>query len=290
MPAMSGPLVSIIVPTKNSAAILPRLLDSIRAQTFQPLEVIIVDNHSTDGEPELVRARYPEARFFTQGPERNVQRNFGARQARGDFVMFFDSDMELGPALVSDCVRLAGQGADAVIIPEEGGGGGYWAECQKLEKRCYFNDPFMEAANRFIRTSAYWKVGGYSETMIAGEDFDLHDKLKAAGFKIARTDVALVHHEPAGFWSVVRKKFYYGSLMHEYLAGAGATGVKRFAPVKPAFLRQWRLLARDPLHAAGLLAMKTTQWAAGFLGLLWSFVRPAKRRESAAPPTSNKGS
>lgn len=281
---MPAPLISIVVPTKNSAAILPRLLESIRAQTYQPLEVIVVDNHSTDGEPELVRSRYPEARFFTQGPERNVQRNFGARQARGEFVMFFDSDMELQPALVGDCVRLAREGADAVIIPEEGGGSGYWAECQKLEKRCYFNDPFMEAANRFIRVGAYWKVGGYSETMIAGEDFDLHDKLKAAGFKIARTEVALVHHEPAGFWSVVRKKFYYGSLMREYLAGAGATGVKRFAPVKPAFLRQWRLLARDPMHAAGLLAMKTTQWAAGFLGLLWSFVKPPKCRESA-----NKG-
>lgn len=278
---MTAPLVSIVVPTKNSAAILPRLLDSIRAQTHQPLEVIVVDNHSTDGEPELVRLRYPEARFFTQGPERNVQRNFGARQARGEFVMFFDSDMELRPGLVGDCVRLANEGADAVIIPEEGGGSGYWAECQKLEKRCYFNDPFMEAANRFIRTAAYWKVGGYSETMIAGEDFDLHDRLKAAGFKVARTEMALVHHEPAGFWSVVRKKFYYGSLMREYLAGAGATGVKRFAPLKPAFLRQWRRLARDPWHAIGLLTMKTTQWAAGFLGLLWSFVQPPKRRESS---------
>ncbi len=287
---MTPPLVSIVVPTKNSAAILPRLLDSIRAQTYQPVEVIVVDNHSTDGEPELVRSRYPEVRFFTQGPERNVQRNFGARQARGEFVMFFDSDMELRPGLVGDCVRLAGEGADAVILPEEGGGGGFWAECQKLEKRCYYNDPYMEAANRFIRASAYWKVGGYSETMVAGEDFDLHEKLKAGGYKIARTEVVLVHHEPAGFWSVARKKFYYGSLMWEYLARAGATGVKRFAPLKPAFLRQWRLLARDPLHAAGLVTMKTTQWMAGFLGLLWSFVRPAGSRRSTAPTGSNKGS
>lgn len=273
---MSAPLVSIVIPTKNSAAILPRLLDSIRAQTYKPIEVIVVDNHSTDGEPELVRKRYPDVRFFTQGPERNVQRNFGAKQARGEFVMFFDSDMEFAPVLVADCMRLANEGADAVIIPEEGGGSGYWAECQKLEKRCYFNDPYMEAANRFIRASAYQKVGGYSESLIAGEDFELHDKLKAAGYKIARTNVALIHHEPAGFWSVVRKKFYYGSKMRDYFKSAGAAGAKRFAPVKPAFLRQWRLLACDPLHAAGLLVMKTTQWAAGFLGLLWSFLKPKK--------------
>ncbi|MFZ2641923.1 MAG: glycosyltransferase [Verrucomicrobiia bacterium] len=274
---MSEPLVSIIVPTKNSAAILPRLMDSIRAQNYKPIEVIVVDNHSTDGEPELVRTRYPEARFFTQGPERNVQRNFGARQARGEFVMFFDSDMELRPALVADCVRLAAEGADAVIIPEEGGGSGFWAECQKLEKRCYFNDPYMEAANRFIRLSAYWQVGGYNEAMIAGEDFELHDKLKAAGFKIARTGVALVHHEPAGFWSVVRKKFYYGSKMRDYFKSAGSTGVKRFAPLKPAFLRQWRLLARDPLHGLGLLVMKTTQWTAGLLGLALGCLKPRQQ-------------
>ena len=274
---MSELLVSIVIPTKNSAAILPRLLNSIRAQNHQPVEVIVVDNHSTDGESELVRARYPEVKFFTQGPERNVQRNFGARQACGRFLMFFDSDMELQPALVGDCVRLATEGADAVVIPEEGGGGGFWTECQKLEKRCYFNDPYMEAANRFIRADAYWHVGGYNEAMIAGEDFDLHDKLKAAGFKIARTNVPLVHHEPAGFWSVVRKKFYYGSKMRDYFKGAGSAGVKRFAPLKPAFVRQWRLLARDPLHGLGLLAMKTTQWTAGLLGLALSYLKPRQR-------------
>lgn len=278
MALMSEPLVSIIVPTKNSAAILPRLLDSIRAQNYKPIEVIVVDNYSTDGEPELVRTRYPEARFFTQGPERNVQRNFGARQAQGEFVMFFDSDMELQPALVADCVRLAAEGADAVIIPEEGGGSGFWAKCQKLEKRCYFNDPYMEAANRFIRASAYWQVGGYSEAMIAGEDFDIHDKLKAAGSKIARTGVALTHHEPAGFWSVVRKKFYYGSKMRDYFKSAGSTGVKRFAPVKPAFLRQWRLLGRDPLHGTGLLVMKTTQWTAGLIGLALGYLKSPPRQ------------
>src|SRR5437879_2659612 len=123
---MPSPTVSIIIPTKNCRLELQRLLNSIQRQTWSTVEVLVIDNFSTDGTFELAIA---EAKAFQKGPERNVQRSWGASMATGKYLMFFDADMELDPGLVEQCAELGEAGCDAVIIPERGGGEGYWARC-----------------------------------------------------------------------------------------------------------------------------------------------------------------
>jgi glycosyltransferase involved in cell wall biosynthesis len=264
------PFVSLIIPTRNCRAELSRLLASIERQTFRDLEVIVVDNFSTDGTFEMAS---PRAIAFQLGPERHAQRAAGAARARGEYLMFFDADMELDAGLVEECVALGRQGFDAVILPERGGGSGYWAECQKLEKECYWEDPWMEAANRFIRTETYRKVGGYRTDLIAGEDFDLHDRLVAAGARIGRCRAMITHHEGTAFWGVVRKKFYYGGKLGTVLREAPVKNAKRFVVFKPAYFRNRRLLVRHPLLTLGLITMKTAQFLAGALGLAISCFR-----------------
>jgi glycosyltransferase involved in cell wall biosynthesis len=264
-PDPTQPRLSLIIPTRNCKTPLQRLLSSIRNQTYRNFEVIIVDNFSTDGTFEL--AGTFTAKAFQQGPERHKQRVFGASQAEGEYVLFFDSDMELDTGLLADCVRLAAAGHDAAIIPERGGGEGFWANCQKLEKECYWNDPHMEAANRFIRKSMYDMVGGYDVALIAGEDFDLHDKLLSKGARIGRTTAMLTHYEDARFWRVVRKKFYYGSKMSVLFQRSPGKNIQRFSLIKPAFVRNWRKLLSHPVLTTGLVLMKTTQFLAGFLGM-----------------------
>ncbi len=277
--AAPPPQVSIIIPARNCRSHLARLLDSIERQTFRDLEVIVVDNFSDDGTFELAAARVAA---FQQGPERHVQRAFGAAQARGKFLMFFDADMELDADLVRECVALGEEGFDAVILPERGGGEGFWAECQKLEKECYWNDPWMEAANRFIRTEIYQRVGGYRTDLIAGEDFELHDRLVAAGARIGRSKAMITHHEDARFWRVVRKKFYYGSQMGGFFREAPVQNARRFVLLKPCYLRHGRLFLRHPLTGLGVAVMKGTQFAAGALGLLLGSLR-RKIRSTPSP-------
>lgn len=90
---MNGPLVSCIVPTYNGAAYLSEALDSILAQTVQPLDVIVADDGSTDATLE-VAARYGErVRVVTQpngGPA--AARNLGVRAATAAFLAFLDQD------------------------------------------------------------------------------------------------------------------------------------------------------------------------------------------------------
>jgi len=69
---------------------------------------------------------------FIKGPERSAQRNFGAAQATGQYVVFIDSDMELAPGVVEACVVKATEAnAAGIIIPEESFGIGFWAQCKK---------------------------------------------------------------------------------------------------------------------------------------------------------------
>lgn len=92
---MNG-LVSVITPTYNRAYCLGRTLDSALAQTYPHLEIVVVDDGSTDGTAELVRTRYghePRVRYLRQeNGGVSAARNRGLREARGAYLAFLDSD------------------------------------------------------------------------------------------------------------------------------------------------------------------------------------------------------
>src|SRR5215208_4737328 len=72
-----SPLVSIVVPTKNSSNTLGMTLESISTQTYRNYEIIIVDNHSTDATFNIAK-RYTD-KIYIIGPERTAQMNFGIK-------------------------------------------------------------------------------------------------------------------------------------------------------------------------------------------------------------------
>ena len=81
--------VSLIVPARNSARTLAACLESCRTQTHSDVEVIVVDNSSTDGTVEIAQALADLT--FDQKLERSAQRNRGAAESTGDIVVFIDS-------------------------------------------------------------------------------------------------------------------------------------------------------------------------------------------------------
>ena len=85
--------ISVVIPTYNRAALLPRALESVRAQSLPPDEVIVVDDGSTDGSGELIAARYPECIYLRQeNLGVSAARNLGIREARGEWIALLDSD------------------------------------------------------------------------------------------------------------------------------------------------------------------------------------------------------
>ncbi|MBP5722770.1 MAG: glycosyltransferase family 2 protein [Bacteroidales bacterium] len=85
---------SIIIPTYNRAAFLPKAISSVLAQSFSDWELIIVDDGSTDNTKDVV-AQYSDSRItyiFQQNAERSAARNNGITHSVGEYVLFLDSD------------------------------------------------------------------------------------------------------------------------------------------------------------------------------------------------------
>lgn len=265
-------LVSVIVPTHNSARTLETCLESIKDQTYKNIELIVVDNHSTD-ETRAIAQKYTDM-VFDKGPERNIQRPYGASIAKGDYLLFIDSDMELPLTLVESAVRKCeNERCDAAILPEVSVGAGFWADCRKLEKLCYLNDSYMELANRFMKKEVYHAVGGYDETFIGADDWDINEKIKRADYKIGRIEDAIKHHEAISITKMLRSSYLYGQDIPFYMKKYPKLGMKQFFIIRPAYLKNLRLFIKDPIHGVGLMVMKSLQYLVGGLGFLMRLLR-----------------
>jgi len=93
-PAGAQTSVSVIVLNWNGAAVLPRCLDALQAQTFGDFEVLVLDNASTDGSVDEVELRWPGFRLvqFERNLGFSLANNRGARLARGQWLVFLNND------------------------------------------------------------------------------------------------------------------------------------------------------------------------------------------------------
>ncbi|WP_235834553.1 glycosyltransferase family 2 protein [Actinomadura logoneensis] len=249
--------MTVVVPTRDSARTLERCLASIRAQS-EPVELVVVDNASTDGTPAIAAA-YADT-VLTGGPERSAQRNLGWRAASGDVVAFVDSDMVVAPGVAAEAAGAFGAdpGLGGLVIPEESFGQGFWARVRAVEKRAYLGDPAVEAARVFRRT-ALAEVGGYDEGLSAFEDWDLADRVAATGLRIGRTSAGVLHDEGRlTLRSAYRKRRYYGRWLPAYRDRPTARSFGRGGTLRRLPLRE------SPVAAAGVLVLKATE-AAGLL-------------------------
>jgi glycosyltransferase involved in cell wall biosynthesis len=272
---MESSLVSIIVPTKNSAGTLEKCLKSLVTQTYGNLEIIVVDNSSTDSTQEIA-ARYTR-NVYTKGPERSYQRNFAVEKATGEFICIIDSDMNLEPEVIEQCVDLmtADKKTVGVTVPEESFGDGFWAQCKKLERSFYVGVPYMEAARFFYRKD-FLDIGGYDVEMVSGEDWDLSQRIESRG-KLARTS-AYIHHDEGhiSLLKTIKKKLYYAKLFASYTANSGSQEkvgqqTNLFGRYK-LFFSHPKKLFHNPILGLGMLFMKTCEFGFGGIGYLMAKV------------------
>lgn len=266
----SKSLVSVIITTRNEAENIGRLLESIKKQTYPSIEIIVVDNNSTDATKSIAR-KYTN-RVFDKGPERSAQRNFGARKARGEYLLFLDADMELSPKVVEECVSVVSgnDGIAAATILEEPVARNFWEKTKAFE-RSFYNlegDELTDAA-RFFRRDVFEKAGGYDESITGPEDWDLPENVKKQGYKIGRVKAKIYHYERIpNLYSLARKKFYYGLKAHRYLRKQKISpmGPKTIYFLRPVFYKNWRIIIRNPLLSLSLFYMLFVELLAGGFG------------------------
>jgi len=209
------PLVSVIITTKNEEKNIENCLKSIRNQTYKNIEIIVVDNNSTDKTKEIAK-KYTD-KVFKHGPERSAQRNFGAKMARGKYILYLDADMILSPGVIKECVEKMEKNNNlvALYIPERIIGEGFWIKVRDFERSFYTATPID--AVRFIRKEVFEKVGGFDENLTGPEDWDFDKKVRSVG-KVDVINSCLYHNEGKfNLRNYVKKKLYYAKSFDKYI-------------------------------------------------------------------------
>ncbi len=256
------PLVSVIITTKNSAATLPILLKSITRQSYEYMEIIVVDNFSTDETADI--ARQFTNKVFNKGPERSAQRNFGAKKSKGNYLLILDSDMELQKNVIKECVRLAEKdNVGAITIPEKTVGEGFIQNIRKFEREMYERDSTIELA-RFYPKRIFLEVGGYDEELTGPEDYDLFYRI-AKKVTVRRVKSYILHHEEdLTLTKLLQKKFYYASKGALY-ANKHPELIKTQGTIlfRKSYLRNYKKFIQNPVMGLTFLIVRTleTIWA-----------------------------
>jgi glycosyltransferase involved in cell wall biosynthesis len=279
------PLVSVIVPTKNSSRTIEGCLESIKNQSYKNIEIIVVDNSSTDQTKKIVEKLQKtisnnhklKIYLYNKGPERSAQRNYGAKLAKGEYLLFIDSDMILSKDVVKECVNKfktenLKQKIGGIVIPEESFGESFWAECKALERSFYVGVDWIEAA-RFFPKKIFNEFSGYDEKQTGTEDFDLPQKIKSkyGAMAIGRIKSFIKHNEgKLSLRHTISKKFYYANTAKEYAKTNSEYFIKQANPLSRylLFFANPAKLFKNPILGLGMLGMKTSEFVAGGFGYL----------------------
>lgn len=280
---MDNPLVSVIIPTRNCSENLEKNLAKILKQSYQNIEVIVVDGNSVDNTKEVAK-KYTENvfNFEKQGDYRSAQRNLGVKKACGEYVLIIDSDMELSENVIFNCVQRMQNNKDVVgvIIPEESFGEGFWTQCKKLERSFYLGVDWIEAA-RFFKRQDFLAIGGYDESMTSGEDWDLSQRIEELG-KIDRIDDFIYHFEgKVKLIGIVKKKFYYAKKLVEYINKTQNRSkvTKQISVINryKLFFLQPRKLFKNPIVGIGMLFMKICEFGFGGVGYFFAIINKKEK-------------
>ena len=202
---MSRPLVSVVIPAFNAERFLGEAIESVLAQTYEPLETIVVDDGSSDGTVAVAGA-YSEVTVIEQpnaGP--SAARNRGFAASRGDFIAFHDSDdlmttdkLEVQAGVLINEAEVGCVLAEQELLVEPGAELPFWVEGSKVPILMpprppeLADEPMVHPMTMVVRREVFERIGGFDESMRAAEDFDWMLRASEAGIEIARLSEVLL--------------------------------------------------------------------------------------------------
>ncbi len=211
------PLVSVIVLNYNGAYSTRRCIESIRAQSYSPVEIILVDNNSTDGSADTVEHLFPDLRVIRNSKNLGFAEgnNVGIRNSSGELVLLANNDVVLDRDAVSRLTESLSNGAGIVsgLIYYSHGGkvwsygglfdpltGMHWQMFQGANGGTIIPQKlqvdYVPGALLLARRSLLDKVGlldGYY--FLYGDDIDLALKAKRLGYSVNVTSSAIAYHQ-----------------------------------------------------------------------------------------------
>jgi len=263
------PLVSVIIPTKNSARTLDKCLKSVQDQTYPNIEIILVDNNSTDNTKEIAK-RYTN-KVYNKGPERSAQTNYGVKKCSGEYVYKIDSDFVLEKEVVAQCIQKIKEGYDAVVVHNSPDTSVSWiAKVRKFEVDMYKYD-ITHSSARFVRKEVYQAINGFNEQITAGEDYDFQNKLNRAGYKTGFIDAEALHlGEPTRLIPHLKKYFDYGKDFINYQKENKEESSKQLGLFRSVYFKHWKKFIINPFMSVLFIFYTTLKYLSGGLGFAYA--------------------
>lgn len=214
------PLISVIVVNYNGKKFLSDCFNSLFHQTYNPFEVIMVDNASNDGSIEYVQQNFPDVKLYTQSTNLGFAggTNAGIRQAGGDFILTLNNDTILTPDFIDELVKpmvsdpFVGMCASKMIFPDgrinstaiciSRSGAAWDRGLGELDHGQYdvAEEVFGPCAGAALyRRTMLHEIGLFDEDFfLFMEDVDLAFRARLSGWKCVYVPTALVVHIHGG--------------------------------------------------------------------------------------------
>jgi len=193
--------ISVIIPTYNRKETLSRALESVFEQTFEPFEILIIDDGSDDGTQEWIRENYPLVKYIYQDNAGvSNARNNAIRISKGEWIALLDSDDEWLPDKLKNQVRLINNNPsykfchtneiwirDGVRVNQmkkhQKYGGQIFEHCLDICR--------ISPSSSLIKKSVFEEIGFFDETLKVCEDYDLWLRI-AARYPVLFLDQPLI--------------------------------------------------------------------------------------------------
>ncbi len=179
-----NPKISIIIPAHNEENYIKKTLHSLKNQTYQDFETIVVCNGCTDQTEELVRKRANDRLKFFSLPEANVSkaRNFGAKLAYGEIFLFLDADTSLEANTLQTVKDQFDQNQAVATLKSKPDEDKLKYNLALAIKNFYNSTGLYHGCSGALicRKEDFWKVGGYDPNIIVKEHRKLTLNLKKA--------------------------------------------------------------------------------------------------------------
>ncbi|GAB1817672.1 glycosyltransferase family 2 protein [Herbidospora sp. RD11066] len=265
------PLVSVIIPNYNYGAVLRQCLESVLAQTYPNVEIVLVDDCSTDDSVAVARSIGIEPLSTPRNGGVSVARNLGVDHARGEVLFFLDSDVALARDAVAEAVAMLAADPElgAVCGNYEAiplNRGNLIREYRTLYRHYWYlvaEGPisgFLPVAIIAVPAAVWAEVGPWTEVLTQSEGADVGERL-AERYKVVLTSAVRGRHDDDATLRIATWKVFTRTRMHVpfFLQRRYAAGVIG-SPESGASLAAALTLVTSPLPL--------------LTGLLWTAVLP----------------
>jgi len=263
------PLVSIIIPVKNGERTLDACLRSINRSYYKRFEVIVVDDHSTDRTAEIGRSHQCMVFEGPDGHGANNARNFGAKQAKGEVLVFLDSDIVIARETLLGIVEtLEDRELDAVV-------GLYTAKHRHESfvsqyKNLWVRYSYMKSlpaidwlfgAISGIKRTAFDKLGGFNTDLLARhghDDIELGKRFARANLNIIlNMDIEVEHLKEYSIASFIKNEFNRSMGFAELATRFGETA----RSMRKGFVNVYPMFVLSTLYSVILVAILIAAYA-----------------------------